>query len=592
MTQGPSPDQTLVRFPVVGLGASAGGLEAYKKFFLRMPVDSGAAFVVVPHLDPTHASSMVELLARQTQMPVSEALDEILVEPNHVYVIPPNKYLALIDRRLRLSSPPERHVAPTAIDFFFNSLALDQGESAVGIILSGTSSHGTSGLKDIKIAGGMLMVQDPQSAEYDQMPRNAIATGLVDFVLPPDEMPDALISYLKHPCVCGDMKESAPGPELDQLDRILNLLRTQSKFDFQAYRRNMLLRRVHRRMGICHLEQLPMYLDYSQANPHELSALLHDLMIGVTFFFRDPEAFQVLEQRVIPELIQRSPERGIRIWCPACATGEEAYTLAILFMEHLTAEHQLVRLQIFATDINEDALQFARRGIYHESNLAAISPERLLRFFIRTDDQHWQINKQIREFITFAPQNLITDAPFSKLDLVSCRNLLIYLEPDVQAKVIRLFHFALAERGYLLLGSSESIGRDADLFEPISKKWRVFHRVALARRDLVNFPIIPTGDRRTPRFPQPETTTAPLTRFKDLMQRIVLSEFVPAAALINSKYEIQCVLGPLADFLEFPSGELTSDLLAMARPGLRSTSGRPFKGRLRPKKRWSIAMRG
>ena len=570
MTQGLSPDKETPRFPVVGIGASAGGLDAYKKFFTRMPADSGAAFVLVPHLDPTHASLMVELLARQTQMPVCEAEDGMQVEPNCVYVIPPNKYLAFIDRHLQLSVPAERHAEPTAIDFFFNSLALDHGESAVGIILSGTSNHGTAGLKDIKLAGGMLMVQQPESAEYDQMPRSAIATGLVDVVLPPEEMPDALMRYLQHPYASGAMKEAEEDTERAQLESILNLLRTQSKFDFQAYRKNMLLRRVHRRMGLCHIEQLSEYLDYLRNTPDELTALLHDLMIGVTFFFRDPEAFQVLQQRVIPDLIQRSRVRGIRIWCPACASGEEAYTLAMLFTEQFVADSLPIRLQIFATDINEEALQFARHGVYHESNLAVITPERLERFFVRVDEHHWQINKQVREAITFAPQNLITDAPFSKLDLVSCRNLLIYLEPEVQAKVIRLFHFALAESGYMLLGSSESIGRDSDLFEPVSKKWRVFRRIDLARRDLVEFPIISTGDRRTPRFPQPETATVPLTRFKDLMQRVVLNEYVPAAALINSKHEILCVLGPLADFLEFPSGEMTKDLLAMARPGLRT----------------------
>ena len=407
-----------------------------------MPTDSGAAFVLVPHLDPTHASLMVELLARQTQMPVCEAQDGMLVEPNCVYVIPPNKYLAFVNRHLQLSVPAERHAEPTAIDFFLNSLALDHGESAVGIILSGTSNHGTAGLKDIKLAGGMLMVQQPESAEYDQMPRSAIATGLVDIVLPPEEMPDALMRYLQHPYASGDMKEAEENTERAQLESILNLLRTQSKFDFQAYRKNMLLRRVHRRMGLCHLEQLSTYLDHLRSTPDELTALLHDLMIGVTFFFRDPEAFQVLQQRVIPDLIQRSRERGIRIWCPACASREEAYTLAMLFAEQFAAGSLPIRLQIFATDINEEALQFARHGVYHESNLAVITPERLERFFVRVDEHHWQINKQVREAITFAPENLITDAPFSKLDLVSCRNLLIYLEPEVQAKVIRLFHFA------------------------------------------------------------------------------------------------------------------------------------------------------
>ncbi len=290
------------------------------------------------------------------------------------------------------------------------------------------------------------MVQQPESAEYDQMPRNAIATGLVDFVLRPEEMPESLMSYLRHPYVTGDLQENAldedtANREKEQFAGILSLLGAQSKFDFQAYRKNMILRRIHRRMGLCHLEQLSAYLEHLRNTPAEVTALLHDLMIGVTFFFRDPDAFQVLQERVVPDLIQRSQDRGIRIWCPACASGEEAYTLAILFAEQFTAEQQPIRLQIFATDINEDALQFARQGIYHESSLTVLTPERRDRFFVRVDEHHWQISKQIRETITFAPQNLITDAPFSKLDLISCRNLLIYLEPEVQARVIRLFHF-------------------------------------------------------------------------------------------------------------------------------------------------------
>jgi two-component system, chemotaxis family, CheB/CheR fusion protein len=572
-------------FPIVGIGASAGGLDAFKKFFGKMPADSGAAFVVVPHLDPTHESLMVELLARQTKMPVCEARDAMSIEPNRVYVIPPNRYLTIVAGKLQLSAPVERHGSPTAIDFFFRSLAAEKNERAIGIILSGTSSHGTLGLKEIKLAGGMVMVQQPESAEYDQMPRSAIATGLVDFVLPPEEMPEALVKYVRHPYVQGPSEQTAEEVAREQLNRILAILKTKTRYDFRNYRKNMLLRRVLRRMGLCHLEQMADYIDRLRDNPDEITALHKDLLIGVTEFFRDPEAFQVLEQRVIPELIRQASDLPalaarnsgmpsipppVRVWIPACATGEEAYSVAMLLIERSTAEKKPADIHVFATDVDERALEIARQGIYSESSIAGISPERLRRFFSKIDANHWQVNKQLRESITFAPQNLISDAPFSKLNLISCRNLLIYLEPDVQAKVIRLFHFSLVDGGYLLLGPSESIGREVDLFEPVSKQWRVFRRIGAARRALVDIPIMATEERRRLRIAPPESPPAPAIGFKELMQRLILDDFAPASALISRNHEIVSVIGPLVNFLEFPPGEMTKDLLAMARPGLRT----------------------
>jgi two-component system, chemotaxis family, CheB/CheR fusion protein len=555
-------------FAIVGIGASAGGLDAFKRFLSHMPADSGAAFVLVPHLDPTHESLMVELLARQTEMPVCEACDAVPVVPNCVYVIPPNKYLAVAEGRLQLSTPTGRHGQPTAIDFFFRSLAESQRELAIGIILSGTSSHGTLGLKEIKLAGGMVMVQHPETAEYDQMPRSAIATGLVDFELPPERMPEALVKYLRHPYVHGALGEAADAVSREHLGRILALLKVRTKYDFRSYRKTMLTRRVLRRMGLCHLEQLSDYLDCMRDNPDEVNALYRDLMIGVTGFFRDPEAFQVLQQRVIPELVA---VRGcVRVWVPACASGEEAYSIAILFMEQFAAGEQPANLQVFATDIDERSLETARQGIYSASSLAGVSAERIGRFFTKIDSQRWQVNKQLRESITFAQQNLVSDAPFSKLDLISCRNLLIYLEQEVQAKVIRMFHFALGDSGYLLLGPSETIGREVDLFDPVSKKWRVFRRIGPTRRERVEIPIVASDEQRRLN-PRPSAAApAPAIVFKELMQRLILEDFAPAAALINQKFEIVSVLGPLVNYLEFPPGELTSDLLAMARPGLRT----------------------
>lgn len=577
--------QQPIHFPVVGIGASAGGLSALKALFSQMPSDSGVAFVLVPHLDPTHESLMVELLARKTAMPVCEAKDSMPIEPDHVYIIPPNKHLAVCEGKLQLSAPSKGHGSPTAIDFFFQSLAGELHEKAIGIILSGTSNHGSVGLKEIKLAGGMVMAQQPESAEYSQMPENAIATGLVDFVLRPDEMPAALMKYVRHPYVQGALSPATEDAAWEELNRILAVLRTRTKYDFRGYRKNMLQRRVLRRMGICHLEQLTDYLDFLRNTPEEVTALYKDLLIGVTEFFRDPEAFQVLQQRVIPELIGRGslpapagsddagsapPRPPVRIWIPACATGEEAYSIAMLFFEQYTAEKKSADIQIFATDIDERSLEVARLGIYPDSSLQAVSPERRQRFFSRIDGQRWQVSKQLREVITFAPQNLISDAPFSKLDLVSCRNLLIYLEPEVQAKVIRLFHFALSQGGYLLLGPSESIGRDVDLFAPLSKKWRVFQRTGVLRRDLLEIPIMAAPERRRLRMSSPEAMPTPTIGLKELLQRLVLENFAPASALVTRTYEIVSVLGPLVNYLEFPPGELTHDLLAMARPGLRT----------------------
>jgi two-component system CheB/CheR fusion protein len=478
--------------PIVGIGASAGGLDAFKKFFAAMPPDAGLAFVLIPHLDPTHDSLMVELLTKQTAMSVAEAADGTRILADHVYVIPPNKYLAVHDGVLQLSRPPTSRGQQTAIDFCLRSLAADQQERSIGIIFSGTGSHGTLGLKEIKFAGGMVMVQDPESAEYDQMPRSAIATGLVDYVLPPTAMPEALVRYVEHPYL-NPSTVHAPGEDgaSDQLNRILAVLRTNTKYDFRVYRKHMVKRRVQRRMGLCHIATFAEYEDYLCANAKEVTALYKDMLINVTGFFRDPEAFEVLSQRVVPELVERaSADRAVRVWVPGCATGEEAYSLAILLVEGFRAADREINFQIFATDLDEDSLERARAGLYADSVVGDLSPARLRRFFTRADEQQYQAHKELRDAIVFAPQNLISDAPFSKLDLISCRNLLIYLEPKVQEKVVSLFHFSLNVDGYLLLGPSESIGRMPDLFEPISKKWRVYRRVGPVRREIVDIPIV------------------------------------------------------------------------------------------------------
>lgn len=558
-----------VQFPIVGIGASAGGLEAFKRFFRAMPPDSGMAFVLIPHLDPTHGSLMVELLSRQTAMKVSEIEEGIPVEPNCVYVIPPNKYLSIIGGRLHLTEPTEQWGSQTAIDSFFHSLAEDQQEKSIGIVLSGTGSHGTPGLKEIKLAGGMAMAQDPETAEYDQMPQSAIDAGIIDYVLAPEKMPEALINYFRQPYLSHPEAIPAADVAADQISPILDMLRARTRCDFRCYRKKMLLRRVERQMGLCHFDEVSAYVAFLHEHPEEVTALYRDLLIGVTSFFREQEAFQVLKQQVIPELVERQTgEIPVRVWVPACATGEEAYSIAIQLLEEFAATKKAVSLLIFATDIDEESLEVARHGIYAASSVRELSPERLQQFFVKIDEGHYQVNKQIRGSIVVTRQNVISDPPFSKVDLICCRNLLIYLEPELQHKLMPLFHFALNERGYLVLGRSESIGRQKDLFEPVSKKWRVYRRIGPAKRDRVQVPFVAVQDRRID-VPRKEPTRRPPMGFPELMQRL-LAKYALAAVLIDRKFEILSLFGPTANYLELPSGEPTRDLLAMARHGLRT----------------------
>lgn len=462
-------------FPIVGIVASAGGLDAFKRFFKAMPADSGMAFVLIPHLDPTHESLMVGLLSKLTPMPVVEASQGMVVQINRVYIIPPRNFLAISQGHLQLSEPPPQLGWQTSIDFFLRSLAQDQHERAIGIVLSGTGSHGALGIREIKLAGGMVMAQAPETAEYDQMPKNSIATGLIDCILPPEQMPAALVNYVEQPYLSSVGKTLTPSDDsTDLLNQVLTLLHAKTKYDFRSYRTAMLWRRIQRRMSLAHMDSISHYFDLLQQRPEEATALYKDLLISVTAFFRDPDAYAVLEQELIPGLIARQPpETPIRVWVPGCATGEEAYSIAMLLLEGISAAKKNISLQIFASDIDDDAIEVARAGIYPACVISDVSTERMHKFFSAVDDNHYQVKKLLRESIVFSHQNLISDAPFSKLDFISCRNLLIYLRPEVQQQVIELFHFALAEDGCLLLGPSETMGRTTELFETVSKKWRV-----------------------------------------------------------------------------------------------------------------------
>jgi two-component system CheB/CheR fusion protein len=553
---------------VVGMVASAGGLEAFKQFFQAMPAGSGVAFVLIPHLDPKHESLMAPLLAKQTAMPVAEARDGQRIEADHVYVIPPNRYLTLHQGIVQLSAPPERGAGQTAIDPFLRSLAADQQERAICIILSGTGTHGSLGLKAVKAEGGMAMVQEPSSAEYNRMPLSAIDTELADYVLPPGQMPEELIKYVRH-FVAGAATHPEATAVQDDLTQVLALLRARTKFDFRAYRKRMLLRRVLRRMGLNHLDRLADYLALLRERPDELALLGKDLLISVTSFFRDPEMFQLLETQVLPELLEaRDTDTPVRVWVPGCATGEEAYSIAMLLIERVTATGKACPIQIFATDVDETALEVARRGIYPDALVADLSHQQLERFFTRADAHHWQVSKQLRETVLFAPQNILADAPFSKLDLVSCRNLLIYLEPEVQQKLLQLFHFALNEGGYLILGPSESIGRQTKLFRPVSKKWRVFQRANAVQPTRAGFPV-QAGKRTDEQHPALSPVPAPHKSLADLTRKILLEEYAPAAVVINRRYEVLHYSGPTQLYLQQPGGPPSHDLLTLALAALR-----------------------
>ena len=565
--------------PVVGIGASAGGLDAFKRFFAAMPADSGIAFVLIPHLDPKHESLMVELIARHTTMPVVEAVDGMAVEANRVYILPPNKYMTIAGGVLRLTGPVERGGLQTSIDLFLRSLAQDKQEKAVCIILSGTGSHGALGLKAVKASDGMAMVQDPSTAEYPRMPQSAIATGLADYVLPVEKMPEELIKYIQHFCVDGD-KIGIEGTEApDHLNQVLALLRARTKFDFRCYRRRMLSRQIERRMSLNHIDQIADYLAFLRDHPDEVKRMYRDLLISVTTFFRDPEAFQALETRVIAPLVGAKESDGsLRVWSTGCATGEEPFSLGILLLEHLAKAQKNCAVQIFATDVDEDALKVARQSSYLESIATDVSPERPARFFTRADEVSYRVTKQLREIVIFARQNLVSDAPFSKLDLIVCRNLLIYLEPEVQKKVIPLLHFSLNEGGFLFLGPSETIGRHIDLFETVSKKWRIYRRIGMAQPEKVEVPIVTAA---SPLFPArrgiawrgdtaPAFGAARLPSFADMTHRLLLDQYAPPAVLINRQYEILYYFGDTDRYLAIPTGEPTQDLMMLAREGLRT----------------------
>ena len=557
-------------FPIVGIGASAGGLAAFDNFFSAMPdrVGPGMAFVVVQHLDPNHKSILTDLIGRYTHMPVYEVKDGIVVQPNCVYVIPPKYDMVLEYGTLQLQEPVETRSHHLPIDLFFRSLALSKQEMAIGIILSGTGSDGTMGAQAIKAEGGMVMVQSPESSEYDGMPRSVIATGLADYILPPAEMPAQLIAYVTQ--TFGKRPHVAPKAE-SAMKKIFNLLRTQTGHDFSHYKQNTIIRRIERRMAIRNVKSVDEYVRNLEQKPAEVETLFHDLLIGVTSFFRNPTAFDELQKKVIQNLFTgKNSDSVIRIWVPGCSTGEEAYSIGILLQEQMEMLKQIFRVQIFATDIDSRAIVQARSGVYPANISIDISPERLNRYFTQDSSGNYRIQKNIRDMIVFSEQDIIKDPPFSKLDLLSCRNVLIYMDRELQNKLIPLFHYSLNPGGFLFLGPSETVGEFENLFEILDRKSKLFRKKDVGSGFLPIGTIIPPRlESRDTSRPSGKALIESEPQLRELTEQIMLQNYAPVGVLVNQRGDILYLHGRTGMYLEPAPGKAGLNILKMARDGLR-----------------------
>jgi two-component system, chemotaxis family, CheB/CheR fusion protein len=571
-----APIQSKLDFPIVGIGASAGGLAAFEAFFSAMPADTDMdmAFILVQHLAPDHKSILSELIRRYTKMQVFDVEDGMTVKPNCAYIIPPNKDMAVLNGNLQLMEPAAPRGQRLPIDFFFRSLAQDQHERAICIVLSGSGSDGTLGLRAIKGEGGIVIVQTPESTEYDSMPRSAIATCLADYILPPADMPAQLLAYTAHAFERTYQSVLPPSPKNEsELKKIFILVRAQTGHDFSQYKQNTITRRVERRMAIQQIGHIDEYVRYLQQNTAEVKNLFRDLLIGVTSFFRDPEAFAALEKQAIPSLFAGKPmDSLIRVWVPGCSTGEEAYSIAILLLEQMEELKQHFQLQVFATDIDIRAIDAARSGIYPASIAADISPARLKRFFTKEPDGGaYRVRKGIRDIMIFSEQDMIKDPPFSKIDLISCRNLLIYMSGELQRKIIPLFHYALNPGGMLFLGTSETIGEFLDRFALIDRKSKLYQRkedIPGTNRTAMGKLFIPAREARAAQRAAGTVTIESKLYLRELTHQAMLQHYAPAGALINSLGDILYVHGRTGRYLEPAPGEAGMNILKMAREGL------------------------
>ena len=562
-----------MRFPIIGIGASAGGIEALGTFFDAMPADSGMACVIVLHLDPTRESQLAAILSQHTDMPVHEITDGMPIEANHVYIIAPNTTLRVAGNNCHLSEPDEPRGHRFPVDELFRSLADDQQERAICVVLSGTGHNGTEGLKEVRAVGGCAIAQNPQTAKFDGMPRSAISAGVIDRVLAPDLMPAFLIDYVRRDYLANVAPKGAKSDNgVASLEPILALVRARANHDFRSYKPSTLSRRINRRMGLMGSGSIGDYLESLRENPAEISALTSDLMISVTGFFRDPDAWAALDELVIRPLVaERADQAPIRLWVPACSTGEEAYSLGMLVLDAAEAAGKQFDLKIFATDSQEGNLNTARTGVYPAAASKTI-PERQMRKYFDWLDGTIEVRKELREQVVFSPHNVLRDPPFSRLDLVTCRNLLIYLQPVAQEHVMGLCHFAIREGGHLFLGNAETVGRSSDLFSTVSAKSRIYRREGPTRHDIVNFSRFTSAPDQqaetgsaTPPFAVPARGG-----YGDLARKAMLERHAPASILVDQNERVLYYHGVTSPFLDTPPGEPTRDVLAMARDSIRA----------------------
>lgn len=567
-------------FPVVGIGASAGGLGAMTALFDAGPSLAEMAFIIVQHMDPKAESHLVDLLSSHTSMNVRPAQDGLAIKPNHVYVCIPNRDLVIKDGHLRLIDTEAERRQRQPIDRFYDSMASEYGDRAIAIILSGTAADGSRGISAIKTAGGMVMVQAPDTAEFDGMPRSAISTGLADLVLPIGEMPEVLqrlaAQLSEDGPAAGESEPDENGGSIEErsegerasLHSILGVLRDQYKYDFADYKRPTLLRRTRRRMSLRNVDDFEVYAKLVREDAQEAAALYSNLIINVSSFFRDPQAWEDLDKQVIEPLVaQRESGDEIRVWSVGCATGEEAYTIGMALLEKIELSGKRIRLQIFATDVS-DTLDFARAGAYPETIEAQLSQEQLARFFVRRRSTY-QVNKHLRDRIIFARHNVISDPPFSRMDIIVCRNLLIYIEPDTQRKILGMFNFALRDGGTLFLGSAETIGMQRDLFDPISAPWRIFRSRRVVHAGRFDFPRFSVTDQRRWAPGQNKSHRPAPSEYLTMAHRALLERYAPPSVVIDADHQVLVYQGDTSRYLTQPGGDPTRDLLTLASPGLR-----------------------
>ncbi len=555
---------------IVGIGASAGGLEALEGFFDHLPPKSGIAYVVIQHLAPQHKSVMDAILSKHTGMRINRITSGMKAEPDNIYLNQPDKDVTIVNGLLCLAELEEPHGIRLPIDRFLRSLAADRGEKAVCVILSGTGSDGTQGLKAIKETGGMAMVQEKEQARYEGMPASALATGLVDFELPVEDMADEIMKFASHTYVRCQQAVTAPEEDMEgSFARIFSFIRSETGHDFSGYKRKTTQRRIERRMALHGIDAVDAYVTFLREDSNEVKALYRDMLITVTSFFREPEAFEVLEKTAVHELLDtREPDTALRVWVPGCGTGEEAYSIAILIAEHLAARKRHLEVQVFATDLDDGSIEYARAGVYPASIAADVKAKRLERFFVSVDGS-WRIKRRIREMLVFAVQDLIKDPPFSNLDLISCRNVLIYLDGALQKEVLSLFHYVLRPGGYLFLGSAETIGGFGDRFETVDSKHRIYRRKEAIHGEVKPHGVPPFFERRG-RYPltgEPSSRSA--SDIRGLAHRAIIDKYTPPCVLINGRHEILYFHGDTDKYLASPAGEASLDILKMIRPEIR-----------------------